>query len=122
MPVFEMPNRPGIDHRAVIKINAEQLARLLDLPDGLRVMGVWADPASMAIAISVYDERAGTLEQTLGKVEPGTVAPPFPPEGEFARHSYSVDMGDGTMKEYVRFGWEPPKAVAAERTAHLRSS
>lgn len=95
------------DHRAVIVIDADQLQRLLDLPEGLRVSGVWADPHRMAITVGVYDEQAGTSKQQLAAVEPGTIAPPFPPDGEFVRQSYTVhDEETGLSKEYVRFGWE----------------
>lgn len=98
------------DHRAVIVLDADELERLFDLPPGLEVQGVYAEPHRLAISVLICDRNAGTLNQQLGYVDPGTIAPEFPPLGQLVREHYSVLQEDGTSKLYVRFGWEATDA------------
>jgi hypothetical protein len=103
MPLFP----EDLHRRAIIVIPAEQFARLLDLPDGLVCHGIHADVARRSLVLDVVDHKGGTLEP----IEPGTIAPEFPPVGEMTRETYSVPQADGTSKLYVRFGWEEPDDV-----------
>lgn len=108
MPLFPS----DLQRRAVIVIPVEQFVRLLDLPDGLECRGVHADPVRRALVLEVLDREGGTLTP----VEPGDVAPEFPPDGFWSREVYFVGQDDGTSKQYVRFGWEEDPDVTAVAT------
>lgn len=75
-----------VRRRAVIRLTHSEIARYLDLPDGLRITGILPDPLRLDILVVVEGDG---LEPVASGCEPPVIDRPSP--GFFGRESERED-------------------------------